>query len=146
MTSSSWRLGTICVVAAVAFAIMITRAATAFERNPMLDVANLFLPAVAFCLAGLLVRNRPVVSTVMMVFVVAWSALLVCAYLSANCFESAVFWLFQWAAGLVAIIIATVFRLAGNPPISEAGGEAPGSRKRGRWDVPLPGSASSNRH
>ncbi len=71
MASSSWRLGTICVVGAMAFAIMVTQAATAFGRNPMLDVANLFPPAAAYCLAGLLVRNRPGVSTVLLVAVTA---------------------------------------------------------------------------
>jgi len=55
----------------MAFAIMVTQAATAFGRNPMLDVANLFPPAAAYCLAGLLVRNRPGVSTVLLVAVTA---------------------------------------------------------------------------
>jgi hypothetical protein len=97
----------------------------------MLDAANLFPPAVAFCLSGLFVRNRPVASTAMMVCIIAWNALFAYVYLSADWLTSAYLLLLQWVAGFVAIILATIVRLAGNVPSSDAKDILPPNRPAG---------------
>ncbi len=60
-------------------------------------------------------------------------------YLSSDSLTSAFVWLLQWAAGAAVLIAATVVRLAGNQPRSEAGSQVLGSQPEGRLGFTLIG-------
>jgi hypothetical protein len=139
--TSSGRLAAIFAVSLTAATVMMLDAALAFGRDPLLDAANLFPPALAFCLAAWLIRDRPTLLTLLLIAVAGLGGVCVSIYLLGDSLSSAVAWGLQWLAALGALATAVIVRLAGGPS-PDLGADAARPRRTKRLGATLVGFAS----